>query len=145
MCAGVLCYELNKKNIKTKNIHNLFFCALVGCCMGMVSAFLGIGGGPVNIIAFSWFLSMDSKTCTLHSIYVIFLSQLASLILTLLSFSVPAVSFSLIAALSIGGITGGLAGSVISRKMKNEQVDTFFGIVLIIVMLLAAYNFYRLV
>lgn len=145
LTAGVLFYTLNKKNITPGNINNIPCCVLAGCLMGLLSAFLGIGGGPINIMVISWAFSMDSKNCALHSLYTIFLSQAASLVLTLLSGRIPAVSPLALAALAGGGIAGGLAGSEISGRMRNEQVDKFFSVILGIVMLLSVYNFVRFI
>jgi uncharacterized membrane protein YfcA len=145
LTALVFFYMLNKKNVRSKNINSILFCVLTGCLMGVLSAFLGIGGGPINIMVISWAFSMDSKSCALHSLYTIFLSQAASLILTLLSGRMPPVSPPSLAVLVCGGIAGGLAGSAISGFMKNEHVDKFFSVILAAVMLLSVYNFVRFV
>jgi uncharacterized membrane protein YfcA len=141
LTGAVFFYMLNKKNIKAKNINSVLFCILIGCLMGMLSAFLGIGGGPINIMLISWSFSMDSKTCAIHSLYTIFLSQAASLILTLISGRIPPVSPLSLAVLACGGVAGGLAGSAISGRMKNEHIDKFFSVILALVMLLSVYNF----
>jgi uncharacterized membrane protein YfcA len=109
--------------------------------MGLLSAFLGIGGGPINIIALSFFLSMDSKTAAVYSLLIIFFSQTASLILTVLSKNIPAVSPPVLVAMIAGGVTGGLTGSVIAGHMRNEQVDKLFSILLVFVIAVSVYNF----
>ena len=48
-----------------------------------LSAFLGIGGGPINLAILSFCFSMDSKTAALNSLYIILFSQAASFINTL--------------------------------------------------------------
>jgi len=140
MTFGVMLYMRKKESFKTRNIQFLPFCMTLGFGLGLVSAFLGIGGGPINIMIISFFLSMDSKTSALHSLFVIFLSQLASLILTLLA-GIPPVPLSALIAMIMGGASGGLIGSQIVRLMRNGQVDKLFSILMIVVMAVSVYNF----
>jgi uncharacterized membrane protein YfcA len=140
----VLLYLKKKKTIRPRNIRHIPFCLFIGLLLGMVSAFLGIGGGPINIMVISYFLSMDSKTAALHSLYTIFLSQAASFLLMFMEGGMPPVNPFFIAAMVSGGIGGGLLGSRIVRALSNDQVDRLFSVVLGLVILLSAYNTVRL-
>jgi uncharacterized membrane protein YfcA len=140
----VLLYLKKKKTIRPRNISNIPFCLLTGLLLGMISAFLGIGGGPINIMVISYFLSMDSKTTALHSLYAIFLSQAAGLLLMFAEDGMPPVNPVFITAMVSGGIGGGLIGSRIVKVISNEQVDRLFTVVLGLVILLSAYNTVRL-
>jgi uncharacterized membrane protein YfcA len=126
-----------------KNLQNLLFSLCLGLALGMLSSFLGIGGGPINIMVISYFFSMDSKTTALHSIYTIFLSQGASLILTVITRTVPLIEPGLLMAMISGGALGGLAGSRMVRAMSNKKVDILFSVLMALVMLLSAYNLIR--
>jgi uncharacterized membrane protein YfcA len=140
----VALYLKRKKTIRPRNIRNIPFCVFTGLLLGMVSAFLGIGGGPINIMVISYFLSMDSKTAALHSLYTIFLSQAASFLLMFAEGGMPPVNPALVIAMVSGGIGGGLIGSRIVRVISNDQVDRLFSLVLGLVILLSAYNTVRL-
>ncbi|MDR1597248.1 MAG: TSUP family transporter [Treponema sp.] len=140
----VLWYLKTKKNIRPRDIHNILFCLLIGLLLGTVSAFLGIGGGPINIMVISYFLSMNSRTAALHSLYTIFLSQGASFLLMFVEGSIPPVHPILVIAMTAGGIGGGLIGSRIVKGISDDQVDKLFSIVLWLVILLSAYNTIRL-
>ena len=83
---------------------------------------------------------MDSKTTALHSLYAICLSQAASLIFALITGSIPAVSWTQLVPMIAGGISGGIAGSAMLKKIHNSGVDMLFTIVLGIVTLLSLYN-----
>ena len=52
---------------------------LLGLFLGVVSVFLGIGGGPLNIALLTLFFSFDMKECVVYSIATIFFSQLSKL------------------------------------------------------------------
>jgi uncharacterized membrane protein YfcA len=138
-----LIYMRKKKNLVPKNIQNLPVCVFLGLGIGMISAFLGIGGGPINIMVISWFLAMDAKTTALHSLYTVFLSQLASFILSAVSGGIPLISGEILIAMILGGVSGGLLGFRITQKLRNNQVDALFRVVLTVVILLCAYNLIR--
>jgi uncharacterized membrane protein YfcA len=140
----VLLYLKKKKTIRPRNIRSIPFCVFTGLLLGMVSAFLGVGGGPINIMVISYLLLMDSKTAALHSLYTIFLSQTASFLLMFAEGGIPPVNPLFVAAMVSGGIGGGLIGSRIVRALSNEQVDRLFSLVLGLVILLSAYNTVRL-
>ncbi|MDR2433083.1 MAG: TSUP family transporter [Treponema sp.] len=140
----VLVYLKKKKTIRFRNIHQIPLCIVIGLLLGIVSAFLGIGGGPINIMVISCFLSMDSKSTALLSLYAVFISQAASFLLVFAEGRVPPVNPVTVITMMAGGISGGLIGSRIVKAMRNDQVDRLFSIVLWLVILLSAYNALRL-
>jgi uncharacterized membrane protein YfcA len=144
LTLAVLLYLKKKKTIEVRNIRNIPFCLFIGLLLGMVSAFLGIGGGPVNIMVISYFLSMDSKTAALHSLYTIFLSQAAGFLLMFAENNIPPVHPVFVIVMIAGGIGGGLIGSRIVKVLSNDQADRLFSAVLGLVILLSAYNTIRL-
>ena len=139
-----LLYTKKKGKITTKNLRFLPLCVIIGLGLGMISSFLGIGGGPVNIMAISYFFSMDSKTSALHSLFIIFLSQLANLILAFIM-GLPAIPAPVLIAMICGGVSGALLGSRLLRLFRNEQIDTLFTILMVAVMALSAYNCIRFI
>ena len=42
--------------------------------LGILSSFLGIGGGPINLVVLFFFFSMDTKTAAQNSLYTILFS-----------------------------------------------------------------------
>jgi uncharacterized membrane protein YfcA len=144
LTLAVLLYTLKKEQVTSKKLQNLPLCVLLGLFLGMLSAFLGIGGGPINIMVISYFFSMDTKITALHSIYTVFLSQLASLILTVVGGTIPPVGIPALLAMITGGAGGGLIGSHLAGRFSNRQVDWLFTLVLIIVLLLCMGNLAQL-
>ena len=59
--AATLVYTLNKKHIKTMQVKNPLVCIAVGLTLGIMSSFLGIGGGPINLVVLYFFFSMETK------------------------------------------------------------------------------------
>lgn len=46
---GVLIYTLKRNHLNSLHLKNPVICGIVGLALGLISSFLGIGGGPVNI------------------------------------------------------------------------------------------------
>lgn len=130
---GVLFFTLNRAHIKPYIIQGKSMTVIIGLVLGVLSAFLGIGGGPINLAVLFYFFAMDSKTAALNSIYIIFFSQTTSLIQTILRGSVPNFQWSIFLMMVAGGIAGGIVGPIFSNKMSTKHVDRLFLIVVILV------------
>ncbi|WP_434512728.1 TSUP family transporter [Desulfitobacterium sp. AusDCA] len=139
---GSLLYSVNSKKIHTHNIKNMMVCALIGLALGMISTFLGIGGGPINLTVLFFFLSMDTKKAAANSLYIIMFSQFASLIETLFCGAVPQVSVLVLAIMVVAGVVGGAIGGRVNKNISANVVDKLFiGLMLVIV----GINIYNLV
>ena len=79
-------------------------CILIGFFLGASSSFLGIGGGPINLVVLFYFFSMDTKTAAQNSLYIILISQISSLLLTVLSGSVPPFSLPTLLGMAVCGV-----------------------------------------
>lgn len=145
MTLYVFWFIKNKDKIVMKNIKNLWIAIVIGFFLGMISAFLGIGGGPINIAILAYFFNMDSKTCSLNSIYIIFFSQTTSLITTFTTNTIPIYDSKDLLFMIVGGIAGGFLGSTISKKLSNKGVDRIFSVVLVIILAICIYNFFRFI
>ena len=86
---GVFIYEVHKPYCGSYHTHKIFQCILIGLFLGALSSFLGIGGGPVNLMLLSICFSMDMKTAAANSLYIILFSQLTSLMTSIVTGSVP--------------------------------------------------------
>lgn len=136
-------YTLNKDKIKKYHISNMPACIVIGIVLGFFSSFLGIGGGPINLMVLFFFFSMDTKTAAQNSLYIIFFSQAASLINTLGSHTVPTFDIRLLILMVIGGILGGAAGRIVNRYMEDHTVSRLFMGLMLVIMLLCVYNMIR--
>lgn len=111
----------------------------VGVLLGIISSFLGIGGGPINLVVLGYCFSMDSKTAAVISLYIILFSQLASLLAALIS-GVPDFPPMALALMVAGGIGGGIAGRALNRKMDNQAVDKLFIILMVLIIAICIFN-----
>ena len=143
LTGGVLLYVLNKKYIQTNNIQSTIVCLSIGLFLGVLSSFLGIGGGPINLAVLYFFFSMNTKTAALNSLYMIFFAQTASLIFTIASASVPQTDYITLAVMIVSGIVGGFVGRKINKRMSSKAVDILFCCMLVAIIGTIVYNLFR--
>lgn len=143
MTAGVLVYALREEKVHRLKITSLFFSFGIGLFLGCVSAFLGIGGGPLNLAVLSYFFSMDNKTAAINSIYIILFSQISSLVFTVVSGTIPPFHAAVLLVMFFGGIAGGFYGSVLRIKMTNKNVSRLFCGVMVLIILITCCNLYK--
>ena len=130
-----------RRRIPSHHVTGLAACVVIGLLMGALSVFLGIGGGPINLVVLGFFFSMDSKTAAQNSLYVILISQLASLIFALVTRTVPDFPAALLAATVVCGIAGGAVGRRINKRIDSAAVDKLFVGLLAVIMCVCVYNF----
>ncbi len=87
---GTFLYTLYKSRIRSHRVENMAACVVIGGFLGLMSSFLGIGGGPINLAVLFFFFGMDTKTAAQNSLYIILFSQIANLLTTIVTGSVPA-------------------------------------------------------
>lgn len=138
----VLVFMLNLKKIKMLKLKSVPAYLLVGLFLGLASSFLGIGGGPINIMALIFFFSLDNKGAAAYSLCVILFSQIASLILALFH-GVPAFSPAALILMCLGGVSGGLIGSRAAISLSKERTAQFFSWVLVLIAVICVYNLMR--
>ena len=138
-----LLYTLNKSRIATRSTSRKALCLVIGLGLGIMSSFLGIGGGPINLVVLGYFFGMDTKTAAANSLYIILFSQAASLIATVLTRSVPEFGILALVPMVAGGIGGGIVGRKLNRKMDNKAVDKLFIGLMVLIVGICVYNALR--
>jgi len=141
--VGTLIYTINKARIATRATSSKAVCVVIGLLLGIMSSFLGIGGGPINLVVLGFCFSMDSKTAAANSLYIILFSQAASLLATLVTGSVPEFQVSALLLMVAGGIGGGIVGRKLNKKMDNKAVDKLFIGLMVLIIGICIYNAVR--
>jgi len=135
-----LLYMLFRGKIKTHRVINPLCCAGIGLLLGVMSAFLGIGGGPINLCVLYYFFSMDTKKAAANSLYVILFSQAASALSTVVQGKIPAFSWAMLLWMVMGGVLGGILGHKLNEKLSVKQVDRLFVSLLAVIICICIYN-----
>lgn len=137
---GVLVYVCKKDTLPSKNVKNMGAIIFIGLFLGLISAFLGIGGGPANVAVLFFFFSMDAKEAAKNSLYIIIFSQLSSVISAVATASVPAFEWHQLIGMVLGGVSGGLVGAYISSKIDNKGVEKILKWMMVLIIALCIYN-----
>lgn len=141
--AATLLYILNKGRIKTMQVKNPLVCIAVGLTLGVMSSFLGIGGGPFNLVVLYFFFSMETKEAAQNSLYIILISQITSLLTSIVTASVPEFHVSWLIVMVLGGIAGGMAGRKLNKRLNSAMVDKLFTILILVIVGISCYNAWR--
>lgn len=120
---AVSVYVLKKEKFRTYELHSISATGAAGLFMGLLSAFLGIGGGPINIAVLQICFSMDTKTASKCSIFIILFSQIASLLSSIVCGTIPEFSWLHLAVMAVGGVGGAIIGGKLNKHMTNSHVD----------------------
>lgn len=140
---GTFVYTLKKNRVKTLNIRSAAASLVIGLMLGLMSSFLGIGGGPINLVVLSYFFSMSTKPAAQNSLYVILFSQLSSMMTTLMTGNVPEFELMTLVLMVAGGIGGGMLGRMLNRRMDNQAVDKLFLTLMVVIMFISMSNAWR--
>jgi uncharacterized membrane protein YfcA len=93
---------------------------LVGFCVGVLSAIMGVGGGFIMVPAMIYLLGMPTKVVVGTSLFqIIFVTGFTTLLHATTNFTVDVV---LAVLLLIGGVIGAQIGTRIGVRMKAEQL-----------------------
>lgn len=144
LVLGTLLYVLNKSRIVTKNVTGMIVPALIGLFLGICSSFLGIGGGPMNLAVLYYFFSMNTKQAAVNSILIILLSQIASLVMSLVTGAVPEFQWGNLIAMVTAGALGGFISARLHKKLSSELTDKLFIGLLVVILGICIYNAVRM-
>lgn len=139
----VFIYMKNKSNIKTYNINNITLIGLLGLFLGAISAFLGIGGGPMNVAAFTILFSMSANEAARNSIIVIFFSQGSKILSIALTTGFSNYKLEMLPIMLIGGVLGGIIGYRLNKSVSEKNIVKVFNTVLIAIVILNVYNIFK--
>lgn len=113
-----------KKKAKSLHVTNAFLTIVIGMSLGIISTFIGIGGGPINIAVLCLFFGMDIKSSTINSLVLIIFSQSAKILKTLISgtFATIEMPWLIVACMAVGAVIGGLVGTYINLKVDGKKI-----------------------
>lgn len=138
--AGLLILVLFKEKFQKYHLKNYFILFLIGMVLGTIASFLGIGGGPINVMVLVLLLDMDIKKSAVTSILIILLSQFAKLIFIFVGVGFDGYDLSMLYVMIPGGILGGFVGAHFNHKLSHETIHRIFNTAVIILVILNFYN-----
>lgn len=136
----VFFYMMNKSKIRTLGIKNSVAVVFVGLFLGIVSSFLGIGGGPMNVALLIFIFSFDTKMAAVCSIITILFAQISKLISVSVETGFLFFDLSMLPVMVIGAVLGGFIGSWLNKRLPEKAVEVCFNGVQILVFMACVYN-----
>lgn len=140
MLAFLLILVLFKENFPKYHIKNYLGLFSVGMLLGTIASFLGIGGGPINVMVLVLLMNMDIKKAAITSILIILLSQFTKLTLIFIETGFTGLDLSMLSVMIPGGILGGFIGAHYNHKLTHETIHRIFNIAIIALVVLNIYN-----
>lgn len=113
---------------------------VIGLILGMLSSFLGIGGGPINVAVFVMLFSMNFKEATIYSLVTILFSQGTKLFTIYMTTGFGKYDCSLLYFLIPIAILGGIVGVRINRVLSSEKIQKIFNSTVIFIILINICN-----
>ena len=128
-----------RNRLPSYHVKNGVACVFIGGSMGVLSSFLGIGGGPILFFAFS----METKKAAANSLYIIMFSQLASFLTSLIQGTIPQFPWIYLVIMVSAGVLGGMSGSQLNRRISSSTTDKLFSGLLCVIILICLYTAVR--
>ena len=104
---------------------------LIGLCVGILAAIMGVGGGFIMVPAMIYLLGMPTKVVVGTSLFqIIFVTAFTTLLHATTNFTVDIV---LAVLLLVGGVIGAQVGARIGVRMKAEQLRILLALMVLAV------------
>lgn len=116
-------------NNKLKKFFDILKLAGVGIVAGFINGFFGAGGGLLLVPMINYVQKDESKVAHATTLACVLFMCLAS---SIFYFVKKQVDFNLILFCSIGSVVGGVVGTKLLKKLKNNVIDLIFSVVLVI-------------
>lgn len=145
LLGGIILFTLNKGKINTLEVSNLFAIVTIGLLVGIISVYLGIGGGPLNIALLIYFFSMKAKDAAAYSILMIFFAQIIKMGTVIRDFEKYNNVSLVILAIAIFAVLGGWIGTKIQSKLSHEAVEKMYLGLMVVLLLMNAINIWLFV
>src|SRR5699024_5037157 len=136
----ILIYHLMKHKLRAFHLQHTMAILFIGFILGIIAAFLGIGGGPFNVAILTLGFSMQPKEASANSIFIILFSQTSSLLTTTFTTGFSTFELDMLTYIVIGAIIGGILGSALLARLSHKYVDYVFTVAVILIIFINIYN-----
>ena len=120
---GLFYSQSNRERIRTLEVTNLVAIVTIGLTVGIISVYLGIGGGTTEYCTFGLFLLDESQRRSCYSILMIFFAQIIKMGTVIRDFEKIQQCQSLDFSDCDFAVLGGWIGTKIQSKLTHEAVE----------------------
>ena len=140
---ATLLYTIRRDRFAPKQVKSRTVSVIIGLLLGLLGAFLGIGGGPFNVAVLCYFFSMPTKKATQNSLLIVLFSQLSSTLQTLLTSGAPELDPVLLVCMTAVAVAASEAGRKIHRRINERQAALCLEGAMIMIMGINVYNMFK--
>ncbi|KPI54984.1 hypothetical protein KW94_05035 [Clostridioides difficile] len=140
----IMVYLYRNKSLNIKLNTNITYFS-IGIFLGIISSFLGIGGGPINVVAFTMLFGLSAKEAAFNSIITILFSNISKLVTVLMNTGFGVYDLSGLPFMIIGAVLGGFIGSFISKMVDDSKVKYMFSYMTIVITGINIYSIFQVV
>lgn len=140
---ATLLYTIRKDKIAPKQVKSRAAAVIIGLFLGLLGAFLGIGGGPFNVAVLCYFFSMPTKKATQNSLLIVLLSQLSSTMQTIFTTGAPRLDPMILIGMIIAAVAASEAGRHIHRRLDEHRATLCLEVAMLLIMGISVYNMFR--
>ncbi|HHV39061.1 MAG TPA: sulfite exporter TauE/SafE family protein [Tepidimicrobium sp.] len=136
----ILIYTLNKDKFPSYKSESAGIIFGVGFFLGIISIFLGIGGGPLNVATLTIAFSFDLKDTVVYSIITILAAQISKLGKIFLVNGIENYNLDSLVFVIVSAVLGGYLGAIINNKLEERKIEKIYIATIIALMLISIYN-----
>lgn len=140
LLIAVLLYMNTFKNKKSCILHNPAIIIFTGTCLGALSSFIGIGGGPINMLVLTSLFSMHTKEAAVNSLLLVFFSQGAKILTVGLTSGFAAYELTVLWLMLPAGIIGGLLGAWLNKRAESKYIMRLFNLTNLAIIGISIFN-----
>lgn len=136
-------YMNNRDKIKGHHFKKPVVIVSLAFALGVISSFLDIGGGPLNVSVMIFFFSIAAKDSAIYSVILIIFAQCAKMVSFFITNGFNGYNLHVMPYMIIGGILGGYFGAALNKKLSEKTIVNIFNIIQVVVIITCLLNVIR--
>lgn len=138
----LIIYFSFKNKIIQFHIKNNLFIFVLSANLGFISAFLSIGGGPLNVALYSMVLGLTLKESVTYSLATIFFAQGTQILDFAINDGYSNYPYQYLFAIVPIAILGGILGQKIYKKSSEKGIQITLVLTMLFVLFINLFNLY---
>lgn len=136
----IIIYMNTANKPKSLNSKSKIVAIVAGLFLGIISSFLGIGGGPMNVAIIIFLFGYGMKTASICSLAIIIFSQATKIITMTINGGFGIFTVKILPFVVVASVVGAFIGRFITKKVSDKGAKICFLIAQIIIVGLCIYN-----
>ena len=136
----IIIYMNMAQKPKSLKLKSKIVAVVAGLLLGIISSFLGIGGGPMNVAVIIFLFGYGMKTASICSLAIIIFSQATKIITMTIEGGFGIFNVEILLFVVVASVVGAFIGRFITKKVSDKGAKICFLCAQIIIVGLCIYN-----